>query len=45
MPRKQSRKRKKSKAKEQVQEPKIQELDTIKAVPVEEQNVVFKPNT
>jgi len=28
-----------------VQEPNIQELDAIEAVPVEEQNVVFKPNT
>ena len=38
------KKRKPSKKKEQVQEPKIQELDAIEAVPVEEQNVVFKPN-
>ena len=44
MPRKQSRKRKPSKKKEQVQEPKIQEVADIEAVPVEEQNVVFKPN-
>jgi hypothetical protein len=27
-----------------VQEPKIQEVDDIEAVPVEEHNVIFKPN-
>ena len=38
------KKRKPLKKKEQVQEPKIQEVADIEAVPVEEQNVVFKPN-
>ena len=37
-------KRKPSKKKEQVQEPKIQEVADIEAVPVEEQNIIFKPN-
>ena len=32
------------KKQEQVQEPKIQEVSDVEAVPVEEQNVVFKPN-
>jgi len=32
------------KKKEQVQEPKIQEVSNIEAVPIEERNVIFKPN-
>ena len=32
------------KKKEQVQEPKIQEVSNIEAVPIEEQNVIFRPN-
>ena len=32
------------KKKEQVQEPKIQEVSEIEAVPIEEQNIIFKPN-
>src|SRR5210317_649333 len=43
-PRKQSRKRKPSKNKPQVQEPKIQEVSDVEAVPIEEQNIIFKPN-
>ncbi|BCV04024.1 MAG: hypothetical protein CM15mV78_090 [uncultured marine virus] len=38
------KKRKPSKKKEQVQEPKIQEVSEVEAVPIEEQNVIFKPN-
>jgi hypothetical protein len=33
------------KKKEQVQEPKIQEVSDVEAVPIEERNVIFKPNT
>ena len=44
MPRKQSRKRKPSKKKEQVLESKIKEVNDVEAVPLEEQNVIFKPN-
>ena len=44
MPKKQSKKRKPSKKKEQVQEPNIQEIEALEAVPVEEQNVIFRPN-
>jgi len=44
MPRKQSRKRKPSKKKEQVLESKIKEVDDVEVVPLEEQNVIFKPN-
>ena len=43
-PRKQSRKRKPSKKKERVQEPKIQEVSDVETVPIEEQNVIFRPN-
>jgi len=32
------------KKQEQVQEPKIQEVSDVEAVPVEEQNIIFKPN-
>ena len=32
------------KKKEQVQEPSTQQLDDLEAVPVEEQNIIFKPN-
>jgi hypothetical protein len=32
------------KKKEQVQEPSIREVDDVEAVPVEEQNIVFRPN-
>jgi hypothetical protein len=32
------------KKKEQVQEPSIREVDDVEAVPVEEQNVIFRPN-
>ena len=44
MPRKQSRKRKPSKKKEQVLESKVKEVNDVEAVPLEEQNVIFKPN-
>jgi len=43
-PRKQSRRRKPSKKKEQVQEPKIQEVSNIESVPIEERNIIFRPN-
>ena len=33
------------KKKEQVQEPKIQEVSNIEAVPIEERNIIFRPNT
>jgi hypothetical protein len=32
------------KKKELVQEPSIQEVDDVEAMPVEEQNVIFRPN-
>ncbi len=41
---KRSRKRRPLKKKEQVQEPSIREVDDVEAVPVEEQNVIFRPN-
>src|SRR5210317_942612 len=39
------KRRKPLKKKEQVQEPKIQEVSDVEAVPIEERNVIFKPNT
>ena len=44
MLRKQSKKRKPLKKKELVQEPSIQVVADVEAMPVEEQNIVFKPN-
>jgi hypothetical protein len=44
MPKRRYKRRKPLKKKEQVQEPKIQEVSEIEAVPIEEQNVIFKPN-
>ena len=43
-PRKQSKRRKPSKKKERVEEPKIQEVSDIEDVPLEEHNIIFKPN-
>jgi hypothetical protein len=43
-PKRRYKRRKPLKKKEQVQEPKIQEVSNIEAVPIEERNIIFKPN-
>jgi len=43
-PRKQSKRRKRLKKVEPEQKPKIQEVSEVEAVPIEEQNIIFKPN-
>ena len=44
MPRRQSKKRKPLKKVESEQEPKTQSVDEIESIPVEEQNIIFRPN-
>ena len=44
MPRKQSKKRKRLKKAEQEQKPKVKIIDDIEDVPLEEHNIIFKPN-
>ena len=44
MPRKQSKKQKRLKKAEQEQKPKVKIVDDIEDVPIEEQNIIFKPN-
>ena len=44
MPRKQSKKRKRLKKVEQEQKPRVKIIDDVEQIPIEEQNIIFKPN-